>query len=122
MRVPREKARSGEDPPMGKGPPDPQGADGRLAAGLLCGLVGTWLGVAATVPEAGLAVASGGLGHGDYLLARLLYPYTMILWGRSGATSPARSSPWPSPSSRPMAWRSGRPIPTSGLAGPWAPP
>ncbi len=84
MRLLREKVRLGEDPPMGKGPPDPQGADGRLAAGLLCGLVGFWLGVAATVPAAGLAVASGGLGHGDYLMARLLYPYTMILWERSG--------------------------------------
>ena len=36
-----------------------------------------------------LGMASSGMGHGDYFLAKLLFPFTMILAGLSGSiTSP----------------------------------
>jgi hypothetical protein len=31
-----------------------------------------------------LAVASGGGGHGDYLFAKVLFPYTVVLWLQGG--------------------------------------
>jgi len=32
----------------------------------------------------GAAIASGGAGHGDYLFAKLLFPYTMLLTSLTG--------------------------------------
>jgi hypothetical protein len=40
---------------------------------------GIALGFAITIPAALLAVSSAGLGHGDYALARLLFPHPMLL-------------------------------------------
>jgi hypothetical protein len=40
---------------------------------------GLGLGILATIPAVALAVASGGAGHGEYVAARLLFPYTMLL-------------------------------------------
>jgi len=42
---------------------------------LLCVSIGCLL----TLPAALLAIASAGAGHGNYLLARVLFPYTMLL-------------------------------------------
>src|SRR5215831_5989879 len=42
---------------------------------LLCVSIGGLV----TLPAALLAVASGGAGHGNYLFARVLFPYTMLL-------------------------------------------
>jgi hypothetical protein len=35
-----------------------------------------------------LGVLSGGAGHGDYVLAKILFPYTMLLAQISGTISP----------------------------------
>ena len=45
-----------------------------------------WLLIGAAITPFALAVAveSGGGGHGDYLLAKFLFPYTMILAGLVG--------------------------------------
>ena len=40
---------------------------------------GFGLGILATIPAVALAVASGGAGHGEYVAARQLFPYTMLL-------------------------------------------
>ena len=40
---------------------------------------GLGLGVLVTIPAIALAVASGGAGHGNYVAARLLFPYSMLL-------------------------------------------
>jgi hypothetical protein len=42
-------------------------------------LDGLGLGILATIPAVALAVASGGAGHGEYVAARLFFPYTMLL-------------------------------------------
>jgi hypothetical protein len=42
-------------------------------------LDGWGLGILATIPAVALAVASGGAGHGEYVAARLFFPYTMLL-------------------------------------------
>jgi len=42
-------------------------------------LVGLAIGIAVTFPAIILAWASAGAGHGDYLYARLFFPYTMLL-------------------------------------------
>jgi len=47
-------------------------------------LTGVAIGVVLTPIAAVLAVVSGGAGHGDYLLARLLFPYTMLLTRLTG--------------------------------------
>jgi hypothetical protein len=41
--------------------------------------LGIGIGIAVTLPAACLGVWSGGAGHGDYVLARLFFPYTMLL-------------------------------------------
>jgi hypothetical protein len=43
-------------------------------------------GVLVTPPAAGLAVLSGGAGHGHYEAARALFPYTMLLTRLTGDT------------------------------------
>ena len=50
-------------------------------------MIGLALGMLVTVPAIAFAVSSSGLGHGNYLLARLLYPYTMLLSDRVGEIS-----------------------------------
>lgn len=47
-------------------------------------MIGLAAGLLATVPAVVLAVASGGAGHGHYSLARLFYPYTMLLTRLAG--------------------------------------
>jgi len=42
-------------------------------------LIGIATGIAITPIAIAFAAESGGGGHGDYLLAKLLYPYTMLL-------------------------------------------
>lgn len=42
------------------------------------------IGVVLTPITAALAVISGGAGHGDYLFARLFFPYTMLLTRLTG--------------------------------------
>ena len=42
-------------------------------------LFGLAIGTLVTIPSIVLAIASAGQGHGDYLCARLLFPYTMLL-------------------------------------------
>lgn len=42
-------------------------------------LVGLAIGIAVTFPSMILAIASAGAGHGDYVYARLLFPYSMLL-------------------------------------------
>jgi hypothetical protein len=50
----------------------------RLAASI--GMItGVAVGAMITPPAMFLAAASGGAGHGRYVLARLLYPYSMLL-------------------------------------------
>jgi len=49
--------------------------------GLMFGLA---VGVMTTIPAVALSVASGGLGHGTYSLACLLYPYPMLIWLSQG--------------------------------------
>ena len=43
-------------------------------------MIGLAAGSIATIPAVVLAVASAGVGHGTYSLARLLYPYAMLIW------------------------------------------
>ena len=52
--------------------------DGRHVAfiGMITGIA---VGAVITVPAILLAAASAGAGHGDYAIARLLYPYSMLL-------------------------------------------
>ena len=45
---------------------------------------GFCIGLLVTFPTVFLAMISGGAGHGDYGLARLFFPYTMLLWLQSG--------------------------------------
>ena len=47
-------------------------------------LTGPLIGAAITPFALAVAVESGGGGHGDYLLAKLLFPYTMLLAGLVG--------------------------------------
>ena len=49
-------------------------------------LRGLAIGAAATLPAALLALASAGAGHGDYVLARLLFPYSMLLTRVAGGS------------------------------------
>jgi len=42
-------------------------------------IIGLGIGVLITPVAAMLAIISGGAGHGHYELARLLFPYTMLL-------------------------------------------
>jgi len=42
-------------------------------------LVGLAIGIVVTFPSIILAIASADAGHGDYLFARLFFPYTMLL-------------------------------------------
>ena len=42
-------------------------------------ITGIAVGAVITVPAILLAAASAGAGHGDYAIARLLYPYSMLL-------------------------------------------
>lgn len=51
----------------------------RVMLGLACGIV-------ITLPALLLAVASAGAGHGDYVLARVLFPYTVLLARLAGDT------------------------------------
>jgi len=51
-------------------------------------LIGFGLGVLGTIPAVALAVASGGAGHGEYVAARLLFPYTMLLTLAANRVSP----------------------------------
>lgn len=48
------------------------------------GLIGVAIGFVLTPATAALAVLSGGAGHGDYVLARLFFPYTMLLTRLTG--------------------------------------
>ena len=48
---------------------------------------GVALGVLVEVPAALLAVISGGAGHGDYVLARALFPLPVLLADLLGETS-----------------------------------
>jgi hypothetical protein len=52
-------------------------------------LVGILIGVMITPIALFAAIASAGAGHGDYVLARLLYPYNIILMSTSGAMNMA---------------------------------
>jgi hypothetical protein len=47
-------------------------------------MIGLSAGLLASVPAVVLAVASAGAGHGQYSLARVLYPYTMLLTRLAG--------------------------------------
>jgi len=48
------------------------------------------LGLIATPICLFLGIASGGAGHGNYLWARLLFPYTMLMtWASESLTAPA---------------------------------
>jgi hypothetical protein len=53
-------------------------------------MVGVGIGVLLTAPTAFLAVMSAGAGHGHYEMARLFFPYTMLLTRLTGdsITSP----------------------------------
>ncbi len=42
-------------------------------------LVGLAIGIALTFPALILAIVSSGIGHGDYVCTRLLFPYSMLL-------------------------------------------
>ena len=42
-------------------------------------LIGLAIGIGVTFPSIILAIISGGAGHGSYLFACLLFPYTMLL-------------------------------------------
>ena len=44
------------------------------------------IGVAITPFAIAAAIASAGAGHGTYLLAKLLFPYSMLLTSLSGGT------------------------------------
>jgi hypothetical protein len=58
----------------------------RLSDRSIWGIV---IGVLITPFTAGLAVASGGAGHGDYMFACILYPYAMVLgWLLPGSMTP----------------------------------
>jgi|SRR5688572_19846029 hypothetical protein len=59
-----------------------KGADG--GALILAGCVG----FAVTFPAVFLAIISAGAGHGDYLWARLLFPYSMVLAMLTGSIGP----------------------------------
>jgi hypothetical protein len=52
--------------------PDSKGLSRPVLTGLL-------VGIAIEVPAMLLAILSGGAGHGDYLLARALFPLPMLL-------------------------------------------
>ncbi|HUV64468.1 MAG TPA: hypothetical protein VMW24_11265 [Sedimentisphaerales bacterium] len=42
-------------------------------------LVGLAIGIAVTFPAIQVAIVSSGVGHGDYVYTRLLFPYSMLL-------------------------------------------
>ena len=46
-----------------------------------------WLliGISVVPLASAAAILSGGAGHGDYLFAKLLFPYTMLLAGLAGS-------------------------------------
>lgn len=58
------------DRPVKTEPPETRSGPNRFLIALACGGIGCGAGVLATVPAVLLAVASAGLGHGHYLLAR----------------------------------------------------
>lgn len=62
---------------------DPKSNRGQSAGWRGC-FTGVTIGVVLTPVTAFLAVLSGGAGHGDYLLARLFFPYTMLLTRLTG--------------------------------------
>ena len=47
-------------------------------------LISLLIGVAITPFALAAAIESGGGGHGDYLLAKLLFPYSMLLTSLTG--------------------------------------
>jgi len=51
-----------------------------------CKLVGTLIGVVFTPLALWTAFASAGAGHGSYFLAKLLFPYSMLLTRTAGDT------------------------------------
>jgi len=51
-------------------------------------VVGAALGIVVAVPAIFLAVISGGAGHGDYVAARLLFPFSMLLTPIEGSIGP----------------------------------
>lgn len=51
----------------------------RLLLAMVCLMGGVALGMLVTIPSALLAIATAGVGHGDYLFARLLFPYSLLL-------------------------------------------
>jgi hypothetical protein len=46
---------------------------------LFCLIAGSAVGILVTPPAVDIAIASGGGGHGHYVAARLLFPFTMLL-------------------------------------------
>ena len=75
-------------------------------------MIGLAAGSIATIPAVVLAVASAGVGHGTYSLARLLYPHAMLIWLSSrGEFSP--------PTNRAVAGPISPLRPLIGAAWPW---
>ncbi len=52
-------------------------------------LIGAGAGACATLPALVAAFMSAGAGHGDYIAARLLFPFSMLLsWVEGGGVGP----------------------------------